>query len=213
MERLQKAGGIAALFEALLYVLGFVVLATVYPTDTDSWTTTQKLSFVLDNRAIDLFWALFSYAFSIVLIVLTVTLHERLKGNASVLMKIATPFGYIWAAFVIASGMIGQIGIATVARLHAENVDQALIVWTTITSLQNALGGGVELLGGVWVLLLSAVLFRTTERTRVLAVLGSIVGLAGVLTVLPELGVMTTIFGLSQIVWFAWIGIWLLRQR
>jgi hypothetical protein len=208
MERLVKAGGYAALAQALLYLVSFAVLAAFQPGDTASWTAAQKLSYTLAHGNLAQFWVLMYYASGIALVVLTAALHQRLRLDAPVLSAITTPFGYIWAAFLMASGMVGQLGFAAVTRLHAESADQALTVWTTVKVVQDAFGGGVELLGGVWVLLLSGVILRFS---RPLAILGIIVGLAGVLTVIPQLGLMKAVFGLSQIVWFIWIGIWLVR--
>lgn len=213
MERLVKAGAYAALAQALLYVIAFAVMAAFQPADAASWTAAQKLSYTLAHGNLAQFWALLYYASGIALIVLTAGLHEQLHKQAPVLMPITTPFGYIWGGFLMASGMVSQIGFATVARLHAESADQGLVIWTTIRVVQDAFGGGVELLGGVWVLLLSVVLFGNAERARALAALGVIVGLAGVLTVIPTLDIMKAVFGLSQIVWFIWTGVWLLRRR
>ena len=208
MERLAKAGGYAALAQALLYLISFAVLAAFQPGDTASWTAAQKLSYTLEHGALNQFWALLYYASGIALVALTAGLHQRLLSSAPVLMPLTTPFGYIWAGFLMASGMVSQIGFAAVARLHGESADQALSVWTTVKVVQDAFGGGVELLGGVWVLLLSVAILRFS---RPLAILGIIVGVAGVLTVIPQLGLMKAVFGLSQIVWFIWIGFWLVR--
>lgn len=208
MERLAKAGGYAALAQALLYLISFAVLAAFQPGDTASWTAAQKLSYTLEHGDLAHFWALLYYASGIALVALTAGLHQRLLSSAPVLMPLTTPFGYIWAGFLMASGMVSQIGFAAVARLHGESADQALSVWTTVKVVQDAFGGGVELLGGVWVLLLSVAILRFS---RPLAILGIIVGVAGVLTVIPQLGLMKAVFGLSQIVWFIWIGFWLVR--
>lgn len=212
MERLVKAGGYAGLAQALLYLISFAVLAAFQPGDSASWTAAQKLSYTLEHDGLAHFWALLYYASGIALVVLTAGLHQRLQSSTPVLMPITTPFGYIWAGFLMASGMVSQIGFAAVARLHGDSADQALSVWTTVSVVQDAFGGGVELLGGVWVLLLSAVLLRDASRARALAALGIVVGVAGVLTVIPSLGIMKTVFGLTQIVWFVWIGFWMLRR-
>lgn len=40
-----------------------------------------------------------------------------------------------------------------------------------------------------------------------------LVGIAGILTVIPELAdVLTYVFGLGFIVWFAWVGVVMLRD-
>lgn len=214
MFNLQKAGGIAALFEAIAYIVGFGFMATLLnPGNTEGWSAAQKLAFVLEKKALFQAWTLFIYvAFGIALVVLTVALHERLKDRAHDLMRIATPFGLIWAGLVIASGMVASVGLEAVATIHARDVAQATSTWVTIDAIQNGLGGGVEIVGGVWVLLISAASFRSAAFPQVLGYLGIVVGLAGVLTVVPMLKDLAMVFGISQILWFAWIGIVMLGR-
>jgi len=47
---------------------------------------------------------------------------------------------------------------------------------------------------------------------KALNYLGVVIGVAGIVTVVPALDVLTDVFGLSQIVWFAWLGIVMLRD-
>jgi hypothetical protein len=213
MFNLQKAGGLAAFFETLAYLIGFGVMATLLdPGNTEGWSSDQKLAFVLERKALFQTWTLFIYvAFGIALVVLTVALHERLIHRAPDLMKIATPFGLIWAGLVIASGMIASVGLEAVAAIHARDVAQATSVWLTIDVVQNGLGGGVEVVGGVWVLLISAAVLRSLTLPRMLGYLGLVVGLSGVLTVVPFLKDLTMVFGISQIFWFTWIGVAMMR--
>lgn len=214
MFNLQKAGGIAALFEAAAYIVGFGVMATLLnPGNTQGWTAAQKLAFVLENKALFQTWTLFIYvAFGIALVVLAVALHDRLKLQASDVMQIATPFGFIWAGLVIASGMVASVGLDAVAALHQQDIAQSTSSWTTIVAIQNGLGGGIEIVGGVWVLLISVASFRAIGFPRALGYLGIVVGVAGVLTVVPTLKDLAIAFGISQILWFAWISIVLLGR-
>jgi hypothetical protein len=64
----------------------------------------------------------------------------------------------------------------------------------------------------LWVLLISAASFRSATFPKAFGYLGIVVGLAGVLTVVPMLKDLAMIFGISQILWFAWIGIVMLRR-
>jgi hypothetical protein len=214
MFNLQKAGGIAAVFASVAYVVGFSVMATLLnPGNTHGWSTAQKLAFVLERKALFDIWNLIVYVgFSIALVVLTVAIHDRLKDKSLALMQIATPFGLIWAGLVIGSGMIANVGLETVAAIHARDVAQATSTWVAIDAIQNGLGGGVEIVGGVWVLLISVAAQRSRSFPRALTYLGITVGLIGVLTVLPVLKDLAGVFGLIQIPWFAWIGIIMLRQ-
>lgn len=214
MPSLQKAGGIAALVEASAYMVGFVVLATLLnPGSTEGWTPAQKLSFVLERKTIFQAWTLFIYVvFGVVLVPLAVALHERLKADAPALMQVATSFALIWAGLVIASGMVASVGLEAVAALHAKDVAQAASTWVVLGAVQNGLGGGLEIVGGLWVFLISLASRKSTALPKVLTYLGFIVGLAGILTVVPALGELGAVFGLGQILWFAWIGLIMLRK-
>jgi len=83
MFNLQKAGGIAALVEAMAYVVGFAVMATLLnPGDTQGWTPAQKLSFVLERQSILQASTILIYVvFGIALVFLAVALHELLTSD------------------------------------------------------------------------------------------------------------------------------------
>ncbi len=107
--------------------------------------------------------------------------------------------------------MVATIGLETVATLYSKDVAQAATAWVAIGAIQNGLGGGVEIVGGIWVLLISAASLQSAFP-KTLSYFGFIVGLAGVLTLVPSLGELGAVFGLGQIGWFVWIGIFLLRR-
>ena len=208
---LQKLGGIAALIEAALYVTGFGLFLTVLdPSGYEGHV--QKVTFLADKQvALYVANLLIYVVFGVVLVVLTLALNARLKDGSPAIMQTATAFGLIWAGLVIASGMIANIGSSTVVELSSENQDQAVMLWLTLATVQEALGGGNEIVGGLWVLLLSWAALRTDKLPKPLNYLGMLVGLAGILTVVPNFDVLMDVFGLGQIVWFAWLGTVMLR--
>ncbi len=209
---LQKLGGIAALIEAALYITGFALFLTVLdPSGYDGHV--QKVAFLADNQVASYIANLLIYVvFGVVLVVLVLALHARLKNGSPAIMQTATAFGLIWAGLVIASGMIANIGNSTVVGLFSENQDQAVSLWLAIITVQEALGGGNEIVGGLWVLLLSWAALRAGKLPKVVNYLGVLVGLAGILTVVPAFYVLMDVFGVGQIVWFAWLGIVMLRE-
>ena len=209
---LQKLGGIAALIEAALYVTGFGLFLTVLdPSGYEGHV--QKVTFLADKQvALYVANLLIYVVFGVVLVVLTLALNARLKDGSPAIMQTATAFGLIWAGLVIASGMIANIGSSTVVELSSENQDQAVMLWLTLATVQEALGGGNEIVGGLWVLLLSWAALRTDKLPKPLNYLGMLVGLAGILTVAPNFDVLMDVFGLGQIVWFAWLGTVMLRE-
>jgi hypothetical protein len=100
----------------------------------------------------------------------------------------------------------------TAVSLYARNPEQAATVWLAIESVFNGLGGGVEVVGGIWVVLLSVAALRNGGLPRAFNTFGLLVGAAGLVTVVPALGeIGGMVFGLTQIVWFAWLGIAMLR--
>jgi hypothetical protein len=102
--------------------------------------------------------------------------------------------------------------MAAVVGLHGTSTAEAGAVWQAIEPVTEGLGGsGGELLGGLWVLLVSVAALRTGGVPRLLNWLGVAIGTAGVLSVVPVLKDLGYAFGLLQIVWFAWLGIVMLR--
>ena len=89
---------------------------------------------------------------------------------------------------------------------------QAATVWLALSAVEDGLGGAIELPGGLWVLLLSWAALRAGGLPRALNYLGVVIGVAGILTVVPALEVLAAVFGLGFIVWFAWVGMVMLRS-
>ncbi|MDP2574666.1 hypothetical protein Q8W40_20910 [Vibrio penaeicida] len=206
MSHLQKIGGIAALSEAVIYVSAFVFFGVYwdFPVDADS---IRKLAFLSENQTIFSVVNLVMYVlFGILLAVLVLAVHERLKISAPNLSKVASIYGVIWVGLVIASGMISNIGLAAALELSTTNSEQAILVWSIISTIVEGIGGGNEVVGGLWVLLLSIAAYRCNEFSKAFNCLGFFVGVVGILTIYPA-EVLTAIFGITQIVWFAWLGV------
>ncbi|GAB4429609.1 MAG: hypothetical protein Kow0031_10180 [Anaerolineae bacterium] len=214
MNQLQKWGGVAALYEALAYVIGIIGFLMVVNI-SEITDPLQKVAAIADNQGLLTLLHLIVYVvWGAVLVVLALALHDRLDGENSAVVRAATAFGLIWAGLVIASGMIYNIGMDTVAGMFAADPAQAATVWLAVEAVFTGLGGGVEVVGGLWVLLLSVAALRSGALPRLLNYLGLLVSAAGLATVVPALGeIGGMVFGLTQIVWFAWLGIALLRGR
>jgi hypothetical protein len=206
MNNLQKIGGVAALLEATIYISAFTFFGAFwdFPVDADS---VRKLAFLADNQVILSIVNLTMYVlFGIFLAVLVLALHDQLKANTPILSQLASVFGVIWVGLVIASGMIANIGLGAIIDLSAKDPEQAMTIWRTINYVVEGLGGGNEVVGGLWVLLLSIAALKSNRFPKALNYLGLFIGIAGILTIFPA-DVLTEIFGLGQIVWFTWLGI------
>ena len=75
----------------------------------------------------------------------------------------------------------------------------------------EALVGRVEVVGGIWILLVSWAAFLAGRLPRKLNYLGVVVGVAGVLSVVPALEVLGIGFRLGEMVWIVWLGIVMFR--
>ena len=215
MKTLQKFGGFAALYLAVAYLIGLVIFLVVldYPSITDP---ALKVALLVDQQMVIFSTNLLMYVFfGVFLIVLSLALYDRLKSGAPAIMQVATAIGIIWAGSLIASGMVSNAGIAPVVALYAKDPAQAALTWQGIESVASGLGNGNgEILGGLWTLLVSLAALRTGRLPRGLNILGLVVGAVGIISLIPGLtDLMIGVFGLSQIIWFVWLGIVLLRSN
>ena len=211
---IHRAGGIASLFIALAYLaaIPYFVLMVAYPDVTDP---VRKVILLRDNFTGMYLMHILSFELpALGLIVLITAVSRRLKNLAPSLARLMAAVGLIRAGLMLASVMVFNYGVDTVVRLYAASPDQAVASWQVIEPVALALGGtGNELLGGVWILLLSAAALRAKEFPKALNRLGLGIGAAGILSSIPALGGLEPVFGLLQIVWFSWLGIVMLRMR
>jgi hypothetical protein len=214
MKNLQKMGGFTALYLAIAYLIGMVIFLVVldYPSITDP---AQKVALLVEMPMVTFSTNLLMYVFfGVFLIVLSLALHDRLKFGAPALMQVATVIGIIWAGSLIASGMVANAGLATVVALYAKDPAQAVVTFQGIEAMANGLGNANgEILGGLWALLVSLAGQRVGGFPKGLNMLGLLIGVVGIASLLPALNTLTVIFGLSEFIWFVWLGIVLLRSQ
>lgn len=211
MKNLQKLAGISAISEALIYICAFIYFG-VFWSYPSTGSPTEKMAYLAQNHlAFSTIYFLMYIVFGVFLAVLVIGLHEKLKHTKNPAITIGSLFGVIWVGLVIASGMISNIGLAHAIDLMDASPEKAFETWTVVSLIAESLGGGNELVGGLWVLLVSAVALQAGEFSRTLNYLGLVVGVAGIATLYPA-DALTEIFGVTQIVWFIWLGKWLLTQ-
>ncbi|KAA3653972.1 MAG: DUF4386 family protein [Chloroflexi bacterium] len=217
MNNLQRIGGAAALIEAATYLIGIIVLVTIllpagYVMGEND--PIQSIAFLVENQTFMHLWHLIIYIINgIFLVVLVQALYERLKVDTPAMAQTTAAFGLIWAGLVIASGLLLIKDAGVVAELYETDPAQAATVWIALSAVENALGGGIELPGGLWLLLVSWAALRSGALPRALNLFGLVIGGAGILMVLPALDTLGAVFGLGSIVWFIWVGIVMLRYN
>ncbi|WOE75926.1 DUF4386 family protein [Alterisphingorhabdus coralli] len=208
----NRAGGLAALFCALSYIFGFGLFLGVL--DRSGYDgLSGDLAFALDNQAAMVMAMIILYlAFGVALAVLVIALHRRMASDNDFTLQIATSFGLVWVGLVLASGMTGLVGLQSVARMALEEPQAAATIWSSIGIVQSALGGGIELVGGLWMLLICVAAIRDKLLPAWLNWPGILIAIAGICTFIPGMGDLAAIFGLGQILWFTGLGVHMLRR-
>ena len=210
----QKFGGVAALYLALAYLVAipYFLIVVDYP---GAITPKDKVVLILGNFPSLYAMYLVTYVlFGILLGVLALALYDRLRMRAPSVMRIATAIGLLWAFTLVASGMVFNYGMGVIVASAETDLVQAQQIWQTIEPVAMGLGGaGGELLGGFWVLLISSVALRSGSLPKVLDWLGMVIGIAGLVSVIPTLHDVAMVFGILQILWLVWLGVVLLTTK
>ncbi len=214
MNNLQKTGGVAALLHSAAYLIGIVLYFTMMSPIIDA-AADQYLVMLADYQTSLYVWIFIAYLVSgFCLVAVSLALHERLKGGSPALLPISTVLGLIWACLIIGSGNLMLFGFGQIADLYAQNPAQAETVLLTLRIVEDGITSGTEFIGGVWALLVSIVALQTGGLPKVLNYFGLVIGLAGIVSVIPALTeIGATFFALSMIIWFAWVGIIMLRDK
>lgn len=214
MNNLQKMGGVAALIHSAAYMVGIGLYITVLSSILDA-EPGQYLALLADYKSLMYVWIFIAYWVSgFCLVVVALALYERLKTGLPAIMQISTALGLIWAGLIIGSGNLMLHDFDEVAALYGTDPAQAEMIWVSLSTVENGIVSGNELIGGLWVLLLSWAALRTGGLNKALNYFGLVIGVAGIVSIVPAFAeIAITIFGLSMIVWFAWLGIVLLRSN
>jgi hypothetical protein len=214
VKNVQKLGGFAALYLAVAYATGIGLFLVVldYPHIVEP---AQRVALLADRPLVIYLTNLVLYViFGVFLVVVALALHERLQAVSSAVTRMATAIGLIWAGVLIASGMVANAGIAPVVALSEKDPAQAALAWLAIETVTNGLSSANgEMLGGLWTLLVTWAAWHGKGLPKGLNYLGLLVGVVGLISAVPGLHDMTGLFGLSQMLWFVWVGIVLVRSK
>jgi len=218
---IQKWGGIAALMEALIYIFGFALFFGVLGT-SESNTPERYLELLIKNRDIYFVgYLVIGILFSFLLIILVQSIYHRLKHASPEVMKFTAIVGYLWVFMVLSSSVIFLTSLGSLAKYHVLNPEQALVIYHTVSIIVDALGGGIEIVGAMWVITISYVGLKYKIYNCLLHYWGFFVGIAGFLTLFsgfsflstnPFFELTTAIFGLGQILWFLLLGVLMLKE-
>jgi hypothetical protein len=212
MQSIQKMGGIGAIIAGGTFLVGLAMFAIMLGDFVGASTASDAVEFIVDNQVALYIWNITIHiVFGIALVPLVLAIRDRLADARSPLARVSTVFGLIWAGVIVCTGMITNIAYATVTDLQGTDPDMAATVWSALDAVANGLGGGNEVLGGIWVLGLSIVALRERLFARWTNYLGVVMGVAALVTIIPSLEDVGAVFGLGLIVWFVAVGVALMK--
>jgi hypothetical protein len=211
--RQQRAGGVAALYLAAAYLVAMPYFLIVVDFQSLVGSAQKVAALVAHQNSMYVMYLVTYVVFGIVLAALALALWKRLAGSPSI-AAVGGAVGLIWACMLVASGLVFNYGASAVIELYDKSPAQAVSAWQAIEPVAEGLGSAQgELLGGLWVLLVSLAALRTAGLPKALNWLGILTGTAGIASVIPVLLNARLVFGMLQIVWFIWVGIAMFRTR
>ena len=210
--------GVAALVKAATYIVGFGVMGLLLVPNGYADAVSDpvgSLAFLLENEWTMYAWYLVLYVLGgFALIALVIGLNARLDVASAMARRTASVVGHLWAGLLLASGLVALVGQRAVVGLADSDLALATSTWSSVSVVQDALGGGIEIVGAAWVILVSVLGLRTGRLGAGICAVGVATGLAGTATLVPAAAdAAGSAFGLGFIAWFVWLGTALLRDR
>lgn len=208
---LLRTGGLAAIGMAACYISMYgIFFGLISP--SAGLDTLGLIEYMQHQRLLlAITYSIGYLLFGVLLAITLQALHQTLPDKHSAIAGLAERFGWIWVMLMMASGMTYLLGLDRIFHLVSIDPVQAQALYQSTWLITNALGGGIELVGGIWVLLLSIAGLKQQTFSKLLHLLGLLVGTLGVLTVLHTLTELKHAFGLLQLIWFLWLGAALLN--
>ncbi len=201
MTHFKKIATISAVYGGFSYIAGMFVYLQLLQHDSTT-SASDKLHIISSNPVLVHITTLHIYViFSFGIILLATYLYMKLKNSQPILSLLSLITGLIWATILIASGFISM----TVTTLFMNGIvaSELASAWQAIDIISNALGGGNELIGGVFTGLLSLTMYKARFSGVITSILGVLVFIGGTISALPYLtDIGIGIFVISQILWF-----------
>lgn len=201
MTLFKKFAVVSAAYGGISYIGGIFVYLQLLQYDSAT-SAGEQMNIMSSNPVLVHITTLHIYViFSFAIILLATYLYLKLKEQQPILGLLSLISGSIWATILIASGFI-SMGVTTLL-MNGTPASELVSTWQAIDIVSNALGGGNELMGGVFTGLLSLAMYKARYSSMFTSVLGALVFVGGTLSALPYLAdVGIGVFVISQILWF-----------
>lgn len=213
MRALMRSGGIAYFAMPFCYIGMFLIFGALLSIPHAS-DISDKVAYIASHRDMVSFAYFLGYIlFGGLLLISVQATHAYLKKSSSHMLNFASAFGLIWVVLMMCSGMLALVGMNTMIKLLSQGNPNFETLFYIQTTVVNGLGGGIELVGGLWVLVLSVFALRTNQLSKGINYFGCLVGMLGIGTLCLSIPSLKEAFGLCQIVWFILMGVAMFRYK
>jgi hypothetical protein len=212
LKQLKTLAGAAFICMALCYITLFIIYGAVLSTPADV-STAEKIAYLIENKALFNFTYVLGYVVFACLLCFCVYVLGSLYQNVSKsTMTMASLFGYFWVVVLLCTGMIGISSNELLVNFSVANPDAAEVIYYARILMTESLGGGIEFIGGVWLLLLGVISWRHNLLSKSLTAFTLVKGAIGVATLFSAESLLRELFGITGIIWFIWMGIALIKK-
>lgn len=206
----------ASILAGVTFIVGFIFYTTLLnDLIDDDKTTIEKLTFIKNNEVSYYLSNIILYIiFGLAQLATTYGMALRFHRTYPEMSAFSQGLGISWSVLVLAAGMIGNVGIKASLDMMESDPEKAALMWDTINTIHDGVGGGNEIVGGCWILVVSVCEFLSSQhngdkerscsffRSKATAIIGVAAGLAGIIHTVPGFDNAGAAFGVSMIIWY-----------
>ena len=85
-------------------------------------------------------------------------------------------------------------------------------MWISLEPVERGMGGTIEIVGGLWVLLISWAALRTGMFPKALSYTAIVISVSAFATIVPAFELVGAVCSLGLIVWLVWLGVIMYRS-
>jgi len=207
-SNLRQLGAVSLIGMALCYICLFIIYGAMINPPHSGAETIDKITNLLAQKTLIKAGYVGGYVlFSCFLCVCIQVIHKLYGKSSSFLVNTASLFGLFWALVVLCTGLIGITSLETLSAIVNTAPDASEIIYLSSLLMEESLGGGIEILGGLWVFFLGVVGLRHKCFSRLFSAFSVFKGVIGISTVVIVDDILLDLFGLTGIIWFLWFSV------
>ena len=204
--QLMYLGAVSLIGMALCYIGLFIIYGAVLSPPGDNGIA-EKVAYLIEHRTLVKSSYILGYVlFACFLCISVQAIHALYCKTSQVLINTASLFGLFWAIVLLCTGMIGITSLELMSTLDKSDQPASEIVYLSSLLMEESLGGGIEILGGLWVFLLGFAGWYHKLFSKPFAIFSIVKGAIGVFSLFATDEIFLILFGLTGIVWFIWLS-------